>query len=210
MHKETPPKVKTGHDKCAESYDSLSRQFECYTSEIIFGMVFEYADIGDKLLDLGIGTGLSSFHFQKADLEIYGLDNSEEMLNICRKKGISPHLKLFDLNENILPYGDHTFDHVIAVGLFHFFKDLEKFFRESHRILKEEGTFAFTVKDSKTRIFSEINKEYDIAVYGHSDEYIEELIQKYNFNSLKRLKFLTYRDLSKKSFSCFKAYVLMK
>lgn len=209
MH-EKIPKVKNGHDKCAEEYDSLSKQFECCSSDIIFGLVFEYIDIGEKLLDLGIGTGLSSFPFQKAGLKIYGLDNSKKMLNICRKKNIADDLKLFDLTENILPYNDHAFDHMIAVGLFHFFKDLEKFFRESQRILKEGGTFSFTVKDSKTGISSEIDKEYNIAVYGHSDEYIGELIQKYDFKSLKRLKFLTFNDLSKKDFSCFKAYVLMK
>ncbi|MBM4240754.1 MAG: class I SAM-dependent methyltransferase [Euryarchaeota archaeon] len=210
MNKKVPPKIIGDHEKPASDYDSLAKQFEYHGFEIIFGMVFEYTNSGEKLLDLGIGTGLSSFLFKKSGLDIYGLDNSEEMLDICKKKNIARDLKLFDLNENIIPYNDREFHHVIAVGLFHFFNNLEKFFKESHRILKEGGIFSFTVKDSKTRISSELDKEYGIIVYGHSDEYIEELVQKYNFKLQKRLKFFAFKNLSKREYLCFKAYVLMK
>lgn len=99
---------------------------------------------------------------------------------------------MFDLREDFLPYDTHVFDHVIAVGIFHFFKDLEMFFRESYRILKEDGTFSFTVKDSETETSIAFDEGYEILFYGHYDEYIEELIQKYNFKLLKKLRFLTY------------------
>lgn len=65
--------------------------------------VFEYTNSGDKLLDLGIGTGLTSFIFKKAGLDIHGLDNLEIMLNICRKKNITRDLKLFDLKKGTRP-----------------------------------------------------------------------------------------------------------
>lgn len=210
MNKKVPIKSGIEHNRYAEEYDSLSRQFESYTSEIIFGLVFEYINSGEKLLDIGIGTGLSSFLFKKADLKIYGLDNSEEMLKICRQKNIASDLKFFDLNENFLPYNDMEFHHVISVGVFHFFNNLENFFRESYRILKKGGTFSFTVKDSDIRISSNYDNEWGITVYGHSDQYIMELIQKYDFKPLKRLKFITFKDLSKKNETGFKAYVLMK
>lgn len=210
MQKGISPEVKDSHDEYAEEYDSLAKQYEYHFQEIIFGLVFEYIDSGDKLLDLGIGTGLSSSLFKKAGLDIYGLDNSEIMLNICRKKNITRNLKLFDLKKGTLPYDDHLFDHVIAVGLLHFFEDLEMFFRESHRILKKRGTFSFTVQDSKTRISTTFDEEYEVLFCGHSDEYIEELIQKHEFKLLKRSNFLEFKDLSKKDYLHFKAYVLRK
>jgi ubiquinone/menaquinone biosynthesis C-methylase UbiE len=210
MNKKIPPNFRTEHDRCAEDYDSLSHQYENFTSEIIFGLVFEYINSGEKLLDMGMGTGLSSYLFKKAGLGIYGLDNSEEMLKICKQKNIASDLKLFDLNENFLPYKDLEFHHIISVGVFHFFQDLESFFNESYRILKEGGTFSFTVKDSKTKISSEIDKEYGITIYGHSDEYIDNLIRKYDFKLLKKQKFVSFKDLSKKNEVYFKAFVLMK
>jgi len=210
MNKKVPLKSTIEHDRYAEEYDSLSRQFESHTSEIIFGMVFEYINSGEKLLDIGIGTGLSSFLFKKVDLKIYGLDNSEEMLKICRQKDIASGLKFFDLNENFLPYNDMEFHHVIAVGVFHFFNNLENLFKESYRILRKGGTFSFTVKDSDVRISSNYDNECGITVYGHSDQYIAELIQKYNFKLLKKQKIVNFKDLSKKDEICFKTYVLMK
>lgn len=209
MGQKVPP-LKNEHGEYAEQYDSLCEHYEYHASEIIFGLLYQYINSREKLLDLGIGTGLSSVLFQKAGLDIYGLDNSEEMLEICRKKNIAHELKLFDLNKNILPYDDQLFDHVIAVGLFHFFKELEKFFTESYRILKEDGTFSFTVKDSEVKISATFDEEYQIAVYGHSDEYVEELAKQYEFKLLKRLKFSAYKDLFKKDSLSFKAYVLRK
>jgi predicted TPR repeat methyltransferase len=54
---------------------------------MVFGMAFEYVAPGERLPDLGIGTGLSSAPFRKAGPEIRGLDGSEEMLAACRRKG---------------------------------------------------------------------------------------------------------------------------
>lgn len=205
-----PSRTSTEHDTCAEDYDSLSHKLENHTHELIFGLVYEYTHKEDKLLDLGIGTGLSSSLFHKAGLTIYGLDNSQKMLNICREKNIAHDIKLFDLKEEILPYNDIIFDHVVAVGLFHFFKGLENFFIEVHRILKPGGTFSFTVKDSDILISCELNKEYHMKIYGHSEEYVKKLIKKHDFKLLKRLKFQAFKDLSKKEVSYFKIYVLEK
>ncbi len=198
------------HDNCAEDYDSLSLQLENHAHEVIFGLVFEYINEGDNLLDLGIGTGLGSSLFHKAGLNIYGLDNSNKMINICQEKNIARDLKLYDLKKSNWPYDNHEFDHVIAVGLFHFFKDLDNFFKEVQRMVKKGGTFSFTVKYSETLISVEINEEYDMEVYGHSEEYLEKLIHKYGFKLEKSMRFETFKDLSRTESLHFKAYVLRK
>jgi len=50
---------------------------------------YEYIKPGDSLLDLGIGTGLSSVLFAKVGLNITDLDGSLEMLKECRKNRLS-------------------------------------------------------------------------------------------------------------------------
>lgn len=192
----------------ADEYEDLARKAESHSAEIMFGLVFEYIQPGQKLLDLGIGTGLSSNLFKKVGLNIYGLDNSQEMLNICKKKNIAVDLKLFDLNNETLPYDNVQFHHLIAVGLFHFFKDLDSFFKEAKRIIKPGGTFSFTIIVSEDGISHEFNEEYKIDVYGHNPEYLEDLIKKYNFQLLKRFQFLTFKDINKTERIRFEAYVL--
>ncbi len=73
----------------AEKYDGAVKKQKWYGAEILFGMVYEYLKTNDKILDIGIGTGLSATAFHKAGLEIYGLDYSEEMLEACKQKNIA-------------------------------------------------------------------------------------------------------------------------
>lgn len=192
----------------ADEYDDLASQAESHSAEIIFGMIYEYIQPGQMLLDIGIGTGLSSYLFYKAGMNIYGLDNSPEMLDVCENKDVAVDLKLFDLAQGPLPYANEKFDHVISVGVFHFFQDLDSFFREAKRIIKPEGTFSFTIIVSEDGISHEFNEKYQIDVYGHNQEYLEDLIMKYNFQFLKRIRFLTFKDVTKTERICFEAYVL--
>lgn len=192
----------------ADEYDDLASQSESHSAEIIFGMVYEYIQAGQMLLDIGIGTGLSSYLFYKAGMTIYGLDNSPEMLDICKNKDFAVDLKLFDLNQGTLPYANDQFDHLISVGVLHFFQDLDSFFREAYRVIKPGGTFSFTVLVSDDEISHEFNEEYQIDVYGHNQEYLEDLINKYDFQLLKRIRFLTFKDVIKNERICFEAYVL--
>jgi hypothetical protein len=67
-------------------------------------MMFEYIKSGEKILDIGVGTGLSATAFHTMGLDVFGLDYSHEMLKIREQKGLAVDLKQFDLNDSPLPY----------------------------------------------------------------------------------------------------------
>lgn len=92
------------HDEFAGIYDSQVKQYNSYGHEVLFGMCYEYIKPGDSLLDLGIGTGLSSVLFAKAGLNITGLDGSLEMLKECGKKGFAKEIKQYNIQDVPLPY----------------------------------------------------------------------------------------------------------
>jgi len=77
----------------AVNYDEQARRTEWFGSEVVFGLTYEFVNPGESLLDLGIGSGLSSIPFHKAGLRIYGLDGSDEILEICASKGFAIDLK---------------------------------------------------------------------------------------------------------------------
>jgi ubiquinone/menaquinone biosynthesis C-methylase UbiE len=85
------------HSESAQTYDEICLQVESHAHEVLFGLAFEYINSGEALLDVGVGTGVSSKLFHKAGLAIYGVDNSEEMLAVCREKGFAKELKKHDL-----------------------------------------------------------------------------------------------------------------
>jgi len=168
---------------------------------VLFGLCFEYVNSPDRLLDIGIGTGLASVPFAKAGLEIFGIDGSIEMLNVCKAKNIAKNLKQFDLRNTPLPYSDRFFDHVISCGVFHFFGDLEPIIKEVSRIIKPKGIFAFTIEalapgkeegvgGHSREGYEERQSVEGVTVFMHGNGYIEGLLQGHGFDKLKEVKFL--------------------
>jgi predicted TPR repeat methyltransferase len=156
----------------------------------MFGMSYEYVTPNDKLLDLGIGTGLASINFSKIGLKVYGLDNSDDMLNICRIKSFTEELKLYNLLEKRIPYNDDYFNHIISCGVFHFLGNLENIFSEVARIIQKGGIFAFTISPDKVKDYKKQMTSWGVPIFKHSQNYIMKLLVNNRMSLLKELRFL--------------------
>lgn len=83
----------------APNYDNYIKNCNWNGPDMLFGLMYEYIAPKQKIMDLGTGTGLSATLFAKAGLEVYGLDGSEVMLQICKEKNIAKQLIQADLSE---------------------------------------------------------------------------------------------------------------
>ena len=188
------------HDTFASIYDSQVKQYNSYGHEVLFGMCYEYIKPSDSLLDLGIGTGLSSVLFAKAGLNITGLDGSLEMLKECRKKGFAKEIKQYNIQDVPLPYSDNAFSHIVCCGVFHSFGDLLPITKEVYRILRPGGIFTFTiapltVKDpgfnsENMPEFIESSSAWKTSSFKHSDKYVNGIAKKLCFKIQKEQKVL--------------------
>jgi 2-polyprenyl-3-methyl-5-hydroxy-6-metoxy-1,4-benzoquinol methylase len=70
----------------ARYYDQTAKATGWIAPQVAFGMLYEYVEAGQSLLDLGIGTGLSSVLFRRAGLRVSGMDADPEMIEVCRWK----------------------------------------------------------------------------------------------------------------------------
>ncbi|MCO5381968.1 MAG: class I SAM-dependent methyltransferase [Methanosarcina barkeri] len=198
------------HDRSAAVYDNMSILIEYHGHEVLFGLAYEYLSAGSTVLDIGIGTGLSSYLFYKAGLKVYGIDGSEKMLDICREKGFTTELKLCDLVVDRWPYEDAKFENTMACGIFHFFEKLDTFFKESSRVMKIGGTFSFTVMVSENGLLNYTDTDSGLSIYYHNDFQITELINKHGFEILKCVMFFVYKTPDKKGKSMFRGYLAKK
>ena len=184
------------HDQTAPDYDRLAAEYGYCFADALFGLCYEFLQPGQRLLDIGIGTGLSSLPFKRAGLDIYGLDGSAEMLHICRAKNFTVELKEWDLRSLPWPYADNFFDHVIACGVFHFIPNLEPLFREVSRLVKPQGIYAFTSKvaqlDRNTVMKENFTLEAidGVKIHSHYEGFVNKLSSRTGFEKLKELKFL--------------------
>jgi predicted TPR repeat methyltransferase len=207
--------------KSAAEYDRRARETHWFGPEVIFGLAYEYVTPGDSVLDLGIGSGLSSAPFHKAGLRVYGLDGSSEVLEVCRSKGFAVELRQHDLRDMPLPYSASSFDHVICVAVLNSFRDLGPLFGEIARITKAQGIFAFTVEAqqpsqadgyaiNRVEVSKKPEAEAAVTLFRHRDDYVSSLLARNGFVLLKTLEFLAFKYPAGNRDVYFKAYVAQK
>lgn len=184
----------------AEDYDEKARRSNWAAPEILFGLSYDCIKPGEKLLDMGIGTGLSSTLYHKAGLVVYGMDYSVGMLKICAEKGIAKDLKRHDLLVAPYPYADNSMDHVVSTGVFHIFDDLSLIFSEVSRILKSNGFFIFCVMDSaekeerKINLHDQMISGKSVSIYRYSEADIQDLLKLHRFQLIKTVSFMGIHD----------------
>lgn len=188
------------HDRYAADYDRLTVEYGFVLPDALFGLCFEFMQTGQRLLDVGIGTGLSSAPFARAGMAVYSLDGSVVMLKVCEKKKIAVELKPGDIRTAPWPYADQFFDHVIECGTIQFLPELEVVFSEAARLCQPAGTFTFTSKTpgaepqaGASQGSYTVETIDGVPVYTHDPHYIATLLNEYGFERRKALKVLLSR-----------------
>jgi phosphatidylethanolamine/phosphatidyl-N-methylethanolamine N-methyltransferase len=96
---------------------------------------------GDRVLDLGIGTG-ASLDFYPRHANIVGIDLSGGMLRECRKKLFQKQLApthLFQANALELPFQDSAFDHVFISHVISVVSDPYRLIMDAQRVAKPDA-----------------------------------------------------------------------
>lgn len=187
------------HDAYAADYDAQVQAYDCHIAAVLFGLCYEFTHPGQRLLDAGIGSGLSAQLFAQAGLEIYGMDFSPAMLDICRAKGFAADLQQHDLLQIPWPYRSGRFDHVVCCGVLHFIAELDDIFSEAARVLATGGVFAFTTRLPSVAVIG--RQPYDRQVVGefeifsHAPATIEALLAQHAFTRRKMQKCFVGDDL---------------
>ena len=135
---------------------------------------------GQKLLDVGCGTGLLSLKFlKKAVCYITGVDRSPEMLSIfgdkIKKLGLSDRIVLKLEDAAALDFKPDSFDIVASTVALHHLKDKYPTIKKIHEILKPEGKFVLGDIDMDTtgdvtdpkrllRMLDWLNEEFVLAL----------------------------------------------
>ncbi len=128
-------------EQSRQTYDKIATDFSRTRSSVWESKAFgQYAQDGDKVLDLGCGNGRLLELFQDRPIDYVGCDNSELLLKIAQQK--YPGNK-FVLTDGInLPFVDNEFDKIFCIAVLHHIPGDElrrKFLKEARRVLKKDG-----------------------------------------------------------------------
>ena len=177
-------------------YDEDARLIKDKAHSVEFLTTIRYIDKylkkGNRILELGAGTGRYSLHYSKKGYKVDAIELVNKNLEIL-KDGITPDMDITAKQGNALNlhmYKDNTFDLTLVLGpLYHLYddKDILKAIKEAIRVTKKNG-----------KIFlAYITNEAIFLSYG---------ILKGNIKNLKNIsdKNWNISNLKEEIFSCFK------
>lgn len=133
-------------DEISRSYDTLNRLLSGFQDKKwrrnAVDLIKPYYTYEPVVMDLAAGTGDLGFELTRLKpAELYSIDISHEMLEICRKKISYPFHKLIKAEASKLPFANDYFDLcAVSFGIRNF-EDLEKSLYEIKRVLRMGGGF---------------------------------------------------------------------
>ena len=147
-----------------------------------------------KLLELGCGQGRDTLFFASHELDIYAIDSSkvaiESLEQKIGKENTSIKLRQFDAGQGI-PFSNKYFDAVYSHMFYNMrFTDeeLSFLFKESSRVLRNNGLLYFSVRSDKDVLYNK-GKKIDNNIYEINGFQIrfftKEQIESFLVNHLK-------------------------
>ena len=126
------------YNKTAKEYDEETVDFWEQFPRTFLDKFIELS--GEKVVDIGSGSGRDGLLFKQAEKEVVCVDASEEMIKLSSERGLQSVLASFD----DLPFKDELFDGVWSyTALLHTSKkSVETPLKEIYRVLKPAGFFA--------------------------------------------------------------------
>ncbi len=108
----------------------------------------DYSFPGEKVLDSGCGSGRLFEVLRKKEVDYYGVDISDKLIQIAKKNHTGAKFQTFDGLD--LPFSDKFFDKVYSVSVLHHIPSQKlrlHYLKEAKRVLKNEGLLILRVWD---------------------------------------------------------------
>ncbi|ALM75400.1 class I SAM-dependent methyltransferase [Thermococcus barophilus] len=123
---------------------------------------------GGKALDVGCGTGISTFALEELGFGVIGIDIRKEAIQKAKEiaKERDSKAKFYFMDAKRLEFESESFDLVALLGspLPHFsVYDFDEIIREAYRVLKPKGVLVIEYIDTIKRLYS---RRRDVFVEG--------------------------------------------
>lgn len=182
--------VQTSYARWAPIYD---RTFGAVTNRGRRRTVGYINDCAGKVLEIGVGTGLSLPHYAP-DVQVTGIDFSEEMLDKARQRVQEMKLRnvvgLRQMDARDLDFPDNHFDTIAAMHVLSVVPEPERVMSEIARVCKPGGRVVITnhfKREAGFLAFLERSLAPLADVIGwHSDFGIETVLQKPELTATER------------------------
>lgn len=139
------------YDGVAEIYERVhAPRFADAARDLVAALGIER---GQRVLDIGTGTGAAADEIARTDAKVVGVDRSLRMLSVAHRERSSLPFVAADVLD--LPFRDRTFDVVAGNFVFAHFAKVETALFELTRVLSRGGRIGFTTWSNSKDAFQD-------------------------------------------------------
>ena len=122
---------------------------------------------GERVIDIGCGTGAAIFPFFERRLSVTGLDPSQYMLDIA-SNNLGNRADLHKGFAEDLPFDDNSFNHACLVKTLEFAENPEMAIREACRVAKNKVFIGFLNRHSFRGTGLRVKRIFTNTIYNHA------------------------------------------
>ncbi len=159
----------------ADAYaDTMAPSLRTMASGVVFRAALKS---GERVLDVGTGTGIAVAAARGSGCEVIGLDASPEMLAVARRD--LPDHQFVEADFSAMPFEGASFDVVLSVHALLFAEDQVAALREWRRVARPGGRLSLSVPGPSERtpwsIYGEVYERHGIRT-GRATDYPTQAI----------------------------------
>lgn len=135
--------IENGYDLMVEKFSNTRKYFWRD-----FEFIREYILDDGKILDFGCGNGRFLEMLKGKELEYFGVDVSQKLIDIAKEKYAKEGVSFQKISSSsILPFPDNFFNSVVSISVFHHFPSghAQRMAKEIYRVTKPGGTAMISV-----------------------------------------------------------------
>lgn len=127
-------------DNQASKWDKRSvNMWEHGSRKDIIPFLQKYLNTGTKVIDVGCGSGYSTYKLHEAGYEVEAIDISKEMLTLANKRLHNKNIPLYHCDVNDIPTEDGTYEGALAINVLEWTKNPYESLMELKRVLKKDA-----------------------------------------------------------------------
>lgn len=158
-----------------------------------------YLKKGERVLDLGCGNGRYFDWFKEKEVDYFGVDNSEKLIQNAKEK--NPKAKFVYADAFELPFAGNSFDKVYCIAVLHHIPSKKlrmKFLEQIKKVLKPEGILILTVwKINQKKEILTFIKYFFLKLFGFSKMDYKDVWKDWGNYSKRYYHFFSKKELIK-------------
>jgi 2-polyprenyl-3-methyl-5-hydroxy-6-metoxy-1,4-benzoquinol methylase len=145
------------HSQIANDFDALYASSPAFREryDVWTALMDQYLTLGNRVLDLGCGSGVFSFYAAEKGCSVVGIDGAENMVSICEQRRLARGFDQVSFRRAEIPLAakdmpSGQFEVVISSSVLEYVKDIQGALQNVADLIAPQGIFIISMPNKRS------------------------------------------------------------